>query len=183
MIPDLLTPRLAGPADADSLFNLCCSLWEENGLFKMSEVKVRRFIECATDPNSRRQNDPISIIGVIGEPGKIEASLALAVVQNWYSDDWHVEELWNFVRPDKRKSCHAKSLIEYSKKTAQELGLPLMIGILSADRTEGKIRMYSRQLGAPSGAYFVWPSWIDLRDQKRQMASFRSYFIQKNKAA
>lgn len=168
---ELLTPRLAQPADAESLFQMCRLLWEENGLFPMSESRVRRVIEIAVKPETRdEEREPITIIGALGPVGDVEASLAVCITQNWYSDAWHVEELWNFVRPDMRRTNHAKSLVEYSKKVATELELPLMIGILSSDRTQGKVRLYSRQLGAPAGAYFVWPSWTELRDQKQVAA-------------
>ena len=41
---------------------------------------------------------------------------------------------------------------------ADELGLPLTIGVLSDERTAAKIRMYSRSMGQPDGAYWVyWP--------------------------
>lgn len=168
---ELLTPRLAGPADAESLYGLCRLLWEENGLFPMSEIKVRRMIEIAVCPAVKTEVEPITIIGALGPVGNIEASLALCITQNWYSDAWHVEELWNFVRPDCRRSNHAKSLIEYSKTVQAQIGLPLMIGILSNDRTQEKVRLYSRRLGAPAGAYFVYPSWNALRDEKKQVAA------------
>lgn len=167
---ELLTPRLAQPADAESLFEMCQLLWKENGVFPMSETKVRRMIEIAVNPSVRTEVEPIAIIGALGPVGNVEASIAVCITQNWYTDAWHVEELWNFVRPDMRKSNHAKSLVEYSKKVATELQLPLMIGILSSDRTQGKVRLYRRQLGEQAGAYFVWPSWTELRDQKQVAA-------------
>lgn len=168
---ELSTPRLAGPQDAESLFGMCKLLWEENGLFPMSETKVRRMIDIAVTPDVRTESEPITIIGALGPVGNVEGSLALCITQNWYSDAWHVEELWNFVHPDYRKSNHAKSLIEYSKTVQAQLGLPLMIGILSSDRTQEKVRLYSRRLGAPAGAYFVYPSWTALRDEKKSVAA------------
>ena len=167
---ELPTPRLAVPADRDSLFRMCCELWEENGLFPISETKVRRMIDIATDNSIKTEQEPIAMIWCIGDVGKIEASLCLIITQNWYSDAWHVEELWNFVHPDHRRSNYAKALIDYSKKVQSEIGLPLMIGILSNDRTQEKVRLYSRRLGQPAGAYFVYPSWNALRDEKKSAA-------------
>lgn len=170
------TPRLAGPQDADCLFEMCRTLWEENGIFPMSERKVRRMIDIAVKPETRTEAEPVTIICALGGIGDIEASLALCITQNWYTDAWHLEELWNFVRPDRRKSNHAKSLIEYAKHVRAQLELPLLIGILSSDRTLPKVRLYSRRLGAPTGAYFVWPSWNELRDEKRQNEEFGALF-------
>jgi hypothetical protein len=176
MSEELSKPRLAGPADADCLFETCRTLWEENGIFRMSENKVRRFIEIAVCPETRKETEPVSIIAAIGPVGAIEASLALCITQNWYTDDWHIEELWNFVRPDRRKSTYAKSLLEYAKTVQAQMNLPLLIGILSSDRTQAKVKLYSRRLGPPSGAYFVWPSWNEMRDEKKQMAEFNTLF-------
>lgn len=167
----LLTPRLAVPDDSESLFDMCCQLWEENGIFPMSEEKVRRMIEIAVKPDERRDWEPITIIGALGPVGDVEGCIALCVTQSWYSDAWHLEELWNFVRPDKRRSNHAKSLIEYSKSIQRQMGLPLMIGILSSDHTQEKIRLYARRFGEQAGAYWVYPSWTELRDQKKQAAA------------
>jgi hypothetical protein len=47
-------------------------------------------------------------------------------------------------------------LCDFSKKVSDELGMPLSIGVLSSDRTEGKVRMYERIFGKPSGAYFLY---------------------------
>lgn len=175
-----IKPRLAGPADAEDLFQMCRNLWEENGIFPMSKPKVRRIIEIAVNPASRKETEPVTIITAIGKP--IEASLALCITQNWYTDAWHIEELWNFVRPDKRKSAYAKALLEYAKTIQAKMDLPLLIGILSSDRTHAKVRLYSRRYGAPSGAYFVWPSWNALRDEKHQMDEFTALFETKKVA-
>ena len=37
-----------------------------------------------------------------------------------------------------------------------DLGIPLIIGVLSNQRTEAKIRLYERQFGAPAGAFFLY---------------------------
>jgi hypothetical protein len=43
-----------------------------------------------------------------------------------------------------------------SKKAAEDLGIPLLIGVMSSVRTEAKVKMYERQFGKPSGAVFLY---------------------------
>lgn len=140
--------RLATHDDEDELVAQCRRLHEENGLMEMSERKVRDML--------RRSFDRMGgIIGVIGKPGEIEASIALSIGQIWYSDEWFLEELFNHVLPEYRRSTNARDLIVFAKNCADEIGLPLLIGVLSNDRTAAKVRLYERQLGTPSGAFFL----------------------------
>jgi GNAT superfamily N-acetyltransferase len=69
------------------------------------------------------------IVGIIGKPGEqIEGAVLLRVGPMWYSHDLVVDERAIFVHPDYRKSKigRAKTLCEFSKKVADELGIPLM---------------------------------------------------------
>lgn len=126
-------------------------LHAENSLegFAMDEDMVRNTLRRAFN----RQG---GIVGVIGEPGHLEAGIYLSLSQMWYSAAWHLAELWNFVHPDHRRSPHAKSMIAFAKHCAEELSVPLIIGIVSNERTEAKVRLYERQLAKPAGAFFIW---------------------------
>lgn len=140
--------RLAKPEDEEEIFAICKSLHAENGIFPMSEPKVReRIRECLHQKGG--------IIGVIGKPGEIEALICLTIGCLWYTDAFSLDEHFNYVLPNHRKSENAKELIIFAKACAEQLRLPLMIGILSNERTEAKVRLYQRQLGAPSGAFFL----------------------------
>ena len=63
-----------------------------------------------------------------------------------------------FIHPDYRsaKGGRARRLCEFSKQAADSLGIPLIIGVLSNNRTEAKVRLYKRQFGEPSGAFFLY---------------------------
>ena len=76
----------------------------------------------------------------------------------WYSDDEILEERAVFIHPDFRaaKGGRARKLCEFSKQVSDELGIPLTIGVMSSQRTAGKVRMYERIFGPPSGAYFLY---------------------------
>jgi GNAT superfamily N-acetyltransferase len=99
------------------------------------------------------------LVGIIGEPGKkIEGAVLLRTSQMWYSDEWMIEEKAIFVDPEFRsaKGGRARKLCEFSKKVADDLGIPLIIGVLSNHRTEAKVRLYERQFGPPAGAFFLY---------------------------
>ena len=76
----------------------------------------------------------------------------------WYSDSRILEEKAIFIHPDYRsaKGGRARRLVEFAKRCAGELDIPLLIGVLSNDRTEAKVRMYERQFGKATGAFFLY---------------------------
>lgn len=140
--------RKAGIQDEDELMAMCRALHEENGMFKMNEDKVRGALRRAFTNTG-------AIIGALGEPGKIEGSIYLLISNFWYSDEWHLEELWSFVLPQYRRSSNAKDLISFAKRCSDELGIPLVIGVISNERTAAKVALYQRQLDKPAGAFFL----------------------------
>lgn len=140
--------RTATEADEEAIMRLCRLLHEENGQFAMSDDKVRDALRQGLERRG-------GIVGVIDGADGIEAVIFMIIGQLWYSEDWMLEEMFNFVHPDHRRSTHAKRLIEYAKECATRLGIPLMIGVLSNHRTEAKVKLYERHL-PKSGAYFIY---------------------------
>lgn len=143
--------RIAGADEEESIMELCRELYHENGLFSLDESLVRTMLQKAFTKQG-------GIIGLIGEPGKIEAAIYMIISNFWYSRDAHLEELFSFVRPQHRQSTHAKSLIAFAKTCSDGLQVPLVIGIVSNERTEAKVKLYQRQLQKPAGAFFVYGS-------------------------
>ena len=90
---------------------LCRELHRENGIFAMNEDKVRAMLRKAFD----RQG---GLLGVIGEPGKIEGMIFMYLSSFWYSDDPHWEEILNFVRQPYRKSKDALELLDFARWAA-----------------------------------------------------------------
>lgn len=127
---------------------LCRLLYSENAIFKIDDDKVRNFLQ-------RGINQHGATIGVIGCPDHIEGAIYLYIGEFWYSTERHLEEFFNYVRPEHRRSDHAKKLIEFAKNLSNAT-LPLVIGVLSNERTEAKVRLYERQLGKSAGAFFVF---------------------------
>jgi hypothetical protein len=146
--------RIAVPADEDDVMSMCRRLWEENGLFTLNEDKVRGYLHRCFKQKG-------AIVGVIGETGHLEASTCLILSDYWYSDQWHLSELWNFVDGDHRRSHNAEALIEFGKSCAMKMNMPLVTGIITNRSMAGKVRLYRRALGYPAGAFFVFnaPQW------------------------
>ena len=140
--------RVAVIEDLPDLLELCRDLFFENGISKVDW-------EIGGEGLKRAINGEGAVIGVIGPVGAIEAATHLQISNFWYSSEPHLEELFSYVRPKYRRSENAKALIDFGKRCAEGLGVPLLIGILSNHRTEEKIRLYRRRLGAPSGAFFL----------------------------
>ena len=87
--------RMAERADEEAIMHLCRMLHEENGQFTMSEAKVRDGLRQAFDRLG-------GVIGVIDGPDGLEGVILLHIGQLWYSDDWMLEEMFNFVHPAHR---------------------------------------------------------------------------------
>ena len=139
--------RSAVAADFPGIMALCRLLHAENGPFPWSEGKVETMLGRAL----RRDRVQILVIGPEGAP---VACLALFLGDVWYSDAVVVEEIFNFVHPEHRRTGHARALIEAAKRVSDSVGAPLMIGVISNERTEAKVRLYSRHL-KPAGAFFI----------------------------
>lgn len=138
------------PSDEDAIYALLLQLHKENGLFEVSEAKVRNYIRLGTQ---RRQG----IIGIIRGPSGLEGTIGMALEQFWYTDEWCLIEQWTFVPEEFRRSTHAQKLIDYAKWAAEQLGVPVQLGILSNSRTEAKVRLYERRLRSAGGIFLHDP--------------------------
>lgn len=150
--------RVGTPDDVDDMMSLAMLASSENGFINAKPEKMLQEIFSALSLHR-------GMVGIIGDPGNVEAAVLLRIGEMWYSGEAVVEERAIFIHPDfrhekgdraaQRLSRHRR-LCEFSKKTADSLNLPLIIGVLSNQRTEGKIRLYERQFGKPAGAFFLY---------------------------
>jgi N-acetylglutamate synthase-like GNAT family acetyltransferase len=147
--------RLGDQADESAIIRLLVQMHQENGLFPFSINRVRELVRMVLDAPKKPLATP-AMIGVIGTPTDMQATIGLMVSRIYYTDEWHLGDLWVFVRPDCRKSTHAKALLEFGKRTASDLGLKFMSGVVSNARTEEKMRLYRRRLGTSVGGYFLY---------------------------
>jgi len=132
--------------------DLALQACDENGFVNPNPQKLLAEIWPALNLES-------GIVGIIqDESDRLEGAILLRIGTMWYSDEQVLEEKAIFIHPDYRsaKGGRARRLCEFSKNTADELGIPLIIGVLSNHRSEAKVRLYERQFGKPSGAFFLY---------------------------
>lgn len=178
MSNDLPEVRIAQPQDEPEIMAMCRRLWEENGLFSYNEEKVRDCLHKCYARNSA--NETPVIVGVIANSeGIIEASTCMMVSDFYYTDDWHLAELWNFVDEPYRKSKDIEALIEFGKGCSNKMGIPYLTGIITNKQMAGKVRKYRRLLGQAAGAFFIYNApWksdpmedhFELRTRLKQIA-------------
>jgi ribosomal protein L30/L7E len=140
--------RLATPKDEEKILDLLMLMHEENGLFEMDNDSVREMVRKVLN----REN---GIIGVIDGEEEIEAAVCLVIDKLWYAKTWCLNDVFNFVAPKYRRSTRAKSLISFAKSYSDQVGIPLLMGIVSNVRTEAKIKLLERQL-QKAGAFFIY---------------------------
>lgn len=150
---------MALPEDEDAIFDVLVGLHKENGIFTYSEAKTRMFIRLGTQQQG-------GIIGVIRGPEGIEGTVGLVLDQWWYTDDWCLSERWCYVPVQYRKNLtkrdieqgrsgtHANRLIEFSKWVADQLGVPLQMGVMSTRQTQAKMKLYRRKMAPIGELYF-----------------------------
>lgn len=143
--------RVVTHGDERKLYSFIEAGHHESAIFPMSCYKVNQLIDAAIN-----RTHPI-VIGVIDSPTKDEfaASICMVYEQPWYSDEWALNELWNNVRPDYRRSNYAKDLIHFGKWVSETANKTLQMGIITTERMEAKIRLYRRQM-QQTGAYFIY---------------------------
>jgi ribosomal protein L30/L7E len=140
--------RLATPKDEEKILDLLMLMHEENGLFEMDNDSVREMVRKVLN----REN---GIIGVIDGEEEIEAAVCLVIDKLWYAKTWCLNDVFNFVAPKYRRSTRAKSLISFAKSYSDQVGIPLLMGIVSNVRTEAKIKLLERQM-SKAGAFFIY---------------------------
>jgi len=143
--------RTGTPEDIIPMMDLALAACEENGLSRPNPEKLGNEIWASLNLHH-------GIVGIIGEVNKpFQAAILMRVESLWYTDELSLVERAIFVAPEYRqaKGGRAARLCEFAKTAAEGLGVPLVIGILSSQRTEAKIRLYERQFGRPSGAYWI----------------------------
>lgn len=163
--------RLATREDEPEIIRLLHVMHAESGMQPLDEEAARDTFDLAFDRRG-------GIIGVIGPPNDIRGMLGLLITRFWFTREHHLEEIFNFVRPDCRNGTpYAERLIEFAKLCADlpEINLPLVIGVLTNRRVEAKARLYQRRLGVPSGAFFVYnaANWQDQANDEFWRSAFR----------
>ena len=149
---DAIKVRVGTPDDLHGCMGLFVQANEENGIDEMDTGKLLNIVWPSLHQDG-------GLIGVIGEPGEAPQGVVLLRIESlWYSAAPVIAEKLVFVHPDYRsaKGGRARKLCEFSKKVSDEMGLPLIIGIISTERTKAKVGLYERVFGTPAGSFFLY---------------------------
>jgi GNAT superfamily N-acetyltransferase len=87
--------------------------------------------------------------------GEVVGTLGLCIETPWFSEEEWLCDRWMFVHPAHRRTPHARTLLDAAKRLAEEQGYRLQMAVTGyGPRTAGKVRLFSRVLGEPTGA--IW---------------------------
>lgn len=141
--------RYACPQDYPQIISMTEALHAENGQMEIDYPTAEAAIMQAI--NLER-----SMIGVIGPVGAIQGLIFLRFAEFWFSrNNPFLEEMLSYVSPEYRKGTHnARALLTFARNAADRLNLPLMIGVLSLERTKAKLALYQKHFGEPVGGWF-----------------------------
>jgi len=144
--------RFAEPGDEMSLLALMDAVHQESGLFPIDPIAALAMIgRCI----ARRD----AVIGTIGPVGAVRAAVCLTIERMWYAsadNGRFLSEKFMIVAPEHRRSTHAKNLLLFSKEVARGLGIKLLIGVASNERTAAKVRLYRSQFPMKIGESFMF---------------------------
>jgi GNAT superfamily N-acetyltransferase len=149
--------RIATVADEDAVLELLRIDHRENGLrvAPFDDARCLDFIKVGT----RGRGGITAVIDVGGSP---IACTILIPVQWAFSRAYYMQEAFNFVHPDHRRSNHADKLIDFTKWAVDEWSrnfgyqVYLLTSVLTALRMKEKRRLYRRRANE-MGALYLYP--------------------------
>lgn len=141
--------RVGQPADFDAMMTFLRDAHAENGMAPIAEDRVAPVLQCALAQWR-------GIVGIVDAPdNRVAASVGLLIGKWWYSHEEHLEDIFTFVREDFRHMKMATPLLDFAKRAARNLEMPLLMGVLSNERTQAKVRLFERKLPI-AGALFLY---------------------------
>jgi GNAT superfamily N-acetyltransferase len=131
--------RLAQPSDSERLFDICTAAYRENGFGGLDPAAVREVIRKGV-------NGENCVFGVIDGPLQIEAVLGMQPNKLWYGGDgdWYWAELLFYVRPEHRRSRHARRLFEFAGWWERHMQMPVVISVFPTEELELKEALFAR---------------------------------------
>lgn len=147
--------RLGVPGDEPAIMALLRQMHSEIGVFSYSEERTRETLQSILNAKTRPLPMP-GVVGVIGPVTDLQATIGLMMGRVYYTEEWHLGDLWTFVREDCRRSNHAKELIDFAKRMAACFKVKSIGGVFCDKQTEQKMRLYRRRYGPLKGGYFMY---------------------------
>lgn len=140
--------RAATHRDIPAIFDLLVLLHTETPHAPLDHACLRDGIdECLT------QGIVMLALSPDGEP---VGTVGLCIDRPWFSRENWLCDRWMFVHPAHRRTQHAQSLLQACVVVAKKNKLPLHMAVTGhGPRIAGKIRLFQRVLGAPTGALWT----------------------------
>jgi len=129
-----VTYGVAVRGEERKIYDLLMLMYEETGIASLSKAKVANEIDRLMDEG---------VIFVAREGESIVATMGVGPSQFWYSDDWHIQDSWLFVKKGYRRSRHALVIMKAVKKFAKSAHLPLAVGVFAPKGVERKNKLFS----------------------------------------
>lgn len=153
-----LSVRLATIRDEPDLLDLFLEELAENGahVATPSIDRIMQQIHLGT----RGQGGFVPVID--GENGALAAAAIVASTQWWFSQDFFLQEVSLFVRPEARRTRAAADLLNYQRWLGQEMSdkagyqVFMLAGVTASRHAHAKCRLYRRHL-AQVGSFFMFP--------------------------
>lgn len=154
--------RLATMQDEQQVFDLVMRDLQQNAvqMAPISAARVWQNIHFCTRPSSGKVG---GIIGVIEENGAIVGAVCLVPYQWWFSENYHLCEIFVYVHDEHRKPAYAAALLQFSKWVGDEWSkgvdyrVYVLMGVQAVRRMMSKIRLYRRSI-TQIGAFFCYPA-------------------------
>lgn len=80
----------------------------------------------------------------VEENGRLIGTIGLHRTSPWYSDSEYLADGWFYVLPEYRKTGVGKMLIDEAKKFAEEVKLPLIIGVFTSEDATTKAQVMQK---------------------------------------
>lgn len=152
------TVRAAGPKDEAAVMDLLMTNLREYA-DQVAAIDPDRVLEHVQLGTQRRGG----IVGVIdGADGSPVAVCVLVPVQWWWSKQWYLMEVVNFVHPDHRRSHHIDDLLSFQRWAVDAwtnrfgYRVYLLCGVLGAWRVFEKVALYKRKF-RQAGIACIYP--------------------------
>jgi hypothetical protein len=151
--------RFAGPEDEDAILARLLEDVAENAshIGEPSADQIMKHIRAGTRRNG-------GVVGVIdGDDGKPAAVCILIPAQWWWSEDWYLWEIANYVHPDYRQTRHIDDLLNFERWLSDEWSVQyghrvyLLTGVMATKRLRSKVLLFWQRLTEVGRAYIYPP--------------------------
>ncbi len=99
-------------------------------------------LTAAMDSIRKATDRKMSSIGVVRRHGEIIGAIGIDIAEPWNSKAWICYERWCFVKP--KTSGVFASLAQFAKWYSDQMGRPLVLGVLQKEKTEAKVRLFRK---------------------------------------